>query len=156
MARKTYLTSGDTEHWPLHAACERENPTLSEGVAIMPTMGAKWKQISPRWPELGSDPRTPHDRSPGRRCRPGSQPPLQQPSGRMSCKVMNPKTMTHLRSKVPNASKCIQMPYCRCKQTAFKRAVLLQLSQPSTESAEHEQSVRRNMSQYVTTCHDMS
>ena len=48
------------------------------------------------------------------------------------------------------------MPYCRCKQTAFKRAVLLQLSQPSTESAEHEQSVRRNMSQYVTTCHDMS
>ena len=102
----------------------------------MPTMGAKWKQISPRWPELGSDPRTPHDRSPGRRCRPGSQPPLQQPSGRMSCKVMNPKTRTHLRSKEAN----------RIQKSGAS----------ATESAEHEQSVRRNMSQYVTTCHDMS
>ena len=155
----------------------------------MPTMGAKWKQISPRWPELGSDPRTPHDRSPGRRCRPGSQPPLQQPSGRMSCKVMNPKTMTHLRSKVPNASKCIQMhpnaskciqmhpnasKYTRCKQTAFKRAVLLQLSQHSVRSCCCESScamlwhyrtyristvvvkICHNISQYCALCQNMS
>ena len=69
-------------HWPLHAACARANPTLSEGVLIMPKMGAKWKQISPRWLELGSGPRTPHDRSPGRRCHPGSQPHLRQPCSR--------------------------------------------------------------------------
>lgn len=46
------------------------------------------------------------------------------------------------------------MPYCRCKQTAFKRAVLLQLSQPSTSSL--YVAICHNMSQYVTTCHDMS
>ena len=86
----------------------------------MPTMGAKWKQISPRWPELGSDPRTPHDRSPGRRCRPGSQPPLQQPSGRMWCKVMNPKTMTHLQY----VTTCHDMSWYVTMSPAFNRPFL--------------------------------
>ena len=55
------------------------NPTLFVKGVLTAKMGAKWKQISPRWLELGSDPRTPHDRSPGRRCHPGSQPHLRQP-----------------------------------------------------------------------------
>ena len=48
-----------------------------------------------------------------------------------------------------NASK-----YIRCKQTAFKRAVLLQLSQPSTSSL--YVAICHNMSQHVMICHDMS
>ena len=49
----------------------------------------------------------------------------------------------------PNASK-----YTRCKQTAFKRVVLLQLSQQSTSSL--YVAICHNMSQYVMICHDMS
>ena len=48
-----------------------------------------------------------------------------------------------------NASK-----YIRCKQTAFKRAVLLQLSQPSTSSL--YVAICHNMSQHVMICHDVS
>ena len=53
------------------------------------------------------------------------------------------------RYQMQNASK-----YIRCKQTAFKRAVLLQLSQPSTSSL--YVAICHNMSQYVTICHNMS
>ena len=49
----------------------------------------------------------------------------------------------------PNASK-----YTRCKQTAFKRVVLLQLSQQSTSSL--YVAICHNMSQHVMICHDMS
>ena len=49
----------------------------------------------------------------------------------------------------PNASK-----YTRCKQIAFKRAVLLQLSQQSTSSL--YVAICHNMSQHVMICHDMS
>ena len=53
------------------------------------------------------------------------------------------------RYHMQNASK-----YIRCKQTAFKRAVLLQLSQPSTSSL--YVAICHNMSQHVMICHDMS
>ena len=53
------------------------------------------------------------------------------------------------RYQMQNASK-----YIRCKQTAFKRAVLLQLSQPSTSSL--YVAICHNMSQHVMICHDMS
>ena len=54
------------------------------------------------------------------------------------------------RYQMQNASK-----YIRCKQTAFKRAVLLQLSQPSTSSL-YVAILCHNMSQHVMICHDVT